>query len=70
MKVGKSVYKEIALFAEELGAKIEFDAPMKKYTTFKCGGNASLLITPDSVETLEKNYCILSFKGNKTFYYR
>ncbi len=48
------MYKEIALFAENLGAKIEYDAPMKKYTTFKCGGNASLLITPDSVDSLEK----------------
>ena len=46
------MYKEIALFAESVGALVEFDAPMKKYTTFKCGGNASLLITPDSVDTL------------------
>ena len=62
MKVGKSVYKEIALFAENLGAKIEFNAPMKKYTTFKCGGNASLLITPDSVDVLGK---IISFCDSK-----
>ena len=62
MKVGKSVYKEIALFAETLGAKIEYDAPMKKYTTFKCGGNASLLITPDTVESLAK---IISFCHSK-----
>lgn len=62
MKEGKSVYKEIALFAEQLGAKIEYDAPMKKYTTFKCGGNASLLITPDSIDTLKK---IISFCHSK-----
>lgn len=67
MKVGKSVYKEIALFAEELGAKIDFDAPMKKYTTFKCGGNASLLITPDSVETLEKIIAFCHSKEIKPF---
>ncbi len=48
------MYNEIALFAENIGATVEVSAPMKKYTTFKCGGNASLFITPDSVESLEK----------------
>ena len=48
------MYKEIALFAEKLGATVEFNAPMKKYTSFKCGGNASLLITPDSSDSLQK----------------
>lgn len=43
------MYKEIALFAEEMGAEIIENAPMSKYTSFKCGGNASLLIIPDSV---------------------
>ena len=52
------MYKEIALFAENLGATVEFDAPMKKYTSFKCGGNASLLIIPDSAASLQK---IISF---------
>ena len=61
------MYKKIALFAEELGAKIEFDAPMKKYTTFKCGGNASLLITPDSVETLKKIIAFCHSKEIKPF---
>ena len=65
MKVGKSVYKEIALFAQNLGAKIEFDAPMKKYTTFKCGGNASLLITPDTIESLGKIINVCHSKGIK-----
>lgn len=53
------MYKEIALFAENLGATVEFDAPMKKYTSFKCGGNASLLIIPESSESLNKilSYC-------------
>lgn len=53
------MYKEIALFAEKLGATVEFNAPMKKYTSFKCGGNASLLITPDSSDSLQKiiSYC-------------
>ncbi len=52
------MYKEIALFAENLGATVEFEAPMKKYTTFKCGGNASLLITPDSVGCLK---CVVEY---------
>ncbi|MBR5246810.1 MAG: UDP-N-acetylmuramate dehydrogenase [Clostridia bacterium] len=53
------MYKEIALFAEKLGATVEFNAPMKKYTSFKCGGNASLLITPTSSDSLQKiiSYC-------------
>ncbi len=56
------MYKEIALFAENLGATIELDAPMKKYTSFKCGGNASLLIVPNSSETLQK---IIAFCNGK-----
>ncbi len=56
------MYKEIALFAENLGAIVEFNAPMKKYTSFKCGGNASLLITPDSVDSLQQ---IISFCHSK-----
>ncbi|MBR5321226.1 MAG: UDP-N-acetylmuramate dehydrogenase [Clostridia bacterium] len=27
---------------------------MKKYTSFRCGGNASVLVIPDSVDTLKK----------------
>lgn len=56
------MYKEIALFAENQGANVEFNAPMKKYTSFKCGGNASLLIIPDSVNSLQK---IISFCYSK-----
>lgn len=48
-KEGKSVYKEIALFAENTGAEVIENAPMSRYTSFKCGGNASILIIPDSV---------------------
>ena len=56
------MYKEIALFAEKLGATVEFNAPMKKYTSFKCGGNASILITPDSSDSLQK---IISYSYTK-----
>lgn len=48
------MYKEIALFAQNIGAEVIENAPMSKYTSFKCGGNASLLIIPDSLENLRK----------------
>lgn len=47
------MYKEIALFAETMGAEVIINAPMSKYTSFKCGGNASLLIIPDSVDGIK-----------------
>ncbi len=48
------MYTEIALFAENLGAEVLKDAPMSKYTSFKCGGNASLLIIPNSIDEIKK----------------
>ena len=61
------MYKEIALFAEKIGAKVLYDAPMKKYTSFKCGGNARLLIIPDSVENLNKIIELLHSYNIKPF---
>ncbi len=53
------MYNEIALFAENMGAEVIKNAPMKKYTSFKCGGNASVLIIPNSIDCLKKiiNFC-------------
>lgn len=48
------MYKELELFAKNLGAEVQTDAPMSKYTSFKAGGNASVLITPDSLDTLKQ----------------
>ncbi len=56
------MYKEIALFAENIGAEVIKDAPMKKYTSFKCGGNASVLIIPDSIDNLNR---IIEFSYSK-----
>ncbi len=56
------MYNEIALFAENIGAEVIKDAPMKKYTSFKCGGNASVLILPDSIDNLNK---IIAFSYSK-----
>lgn len=53
------MYNDLALFAESLGATVETNAPMSRYTSFKTGGNAKLLIKPDSFETLASliKYC-------------
>lgn len=48
------MYGEIENFAKELGVSVIKDAPMSKYTTFKTGGKAKLLIVPDSCESLGK----------------
>ena len=55
------MYNEIALFAEKCGATVIKDAPMKKYTSFRCGGNARVLVIPNSVDSLKKiiDYCNL-----------
>lgn len=47
------VYKEVALYAKSIGAEIIENAPMSKYTSFKCGGDASFLIVPESLEQVE-----------------
>lgn len=46
------MYNKLALSAEKLGAVVERDVPMSKYTSFRAGGNAKLLIKPDSLKTL------------------
>ena len=61
------MYKKIALFAENIGAEVICDAPMKKYTSFKCGGNASVLIIPDSLDNLNKIIDFSYSKGVKPF---
>ena len=63
------MYSQIALFAEKNGAEVFINAPMKKYTSFKCGGNASVLIIPDSTDALKKivDFC-LSLNCSKGFF--
>lgn len=48
------MYNEITAFAKNLGAEVIENAPMKKYTSFKCGGNARVLVIPQSVDSLQK----------------
>lgn len=57
------MYNEIALFAEKCGATVIKDAPMKKYTSFRCGGNASVLVIPNSVDCLKQ---IIDFCSSKS----
>ena len=57
------MYNEIALFAEKCGATVIKDAPMKKYTSFRCGGNASMLVIPNSVNCLKQ---IIDFCNSKS----
>ena len=61
------MYNEIALFAEKCGATVIKDAPMKKYTSFKCGGNASVLVIPDCVDSLKKIIDFCNSQNTKPF---
>ena len=45
-------FESLYAFAESLGCKAERDVAMRDYTTFKIGGNARLMITPSSDESL------------------
>lgn len=56
------MYNEIVSFAEKCGATVIKDAPMKKYTSFRCGGNASVLVIPNSVDCLKR---IIDFCNSK-----
>ena len=39
-------------FSKDFTSTIKYDEPMKNYTTFKTGGNAEILISPNSFEEL------------------
>lgn len=48
------MYEAIAAKAKELGSDFEYSAPMGKYTSFKAGGKASLLITVRNISSLSE----------------
>lgn len=68
------MYREITSFAKENGIYFEENAPMNKYTSFKTGGPAKLLVMPDGetclagIVKLCKNnglkYCVLGNGSN------
>ena len=47
-------YKSIYDFAIKNGCKAEFNEPLKKHTSFKIGGNASLFIVPEDDKALSE----------------
>lgn len=61
------MYKTLTALAKKLGAEVEENAPMSKYTSFKAGGTAALLITPVSVSSLRE--IILFCKENEIPYF-
>lgn len=61
------MYETVAALAKKLGSDVEYNAPMCKYTSFKAGGAASLLITPNSIPSLQE--IIAACKKNNTEYY-
>lgn len=46
------MYEEIIRVAEEQGCSATRDIPLAKYTSFKIGGPAALLVEPNSVDSL------------------
>jgi UDP-N-acetylmuramate dehydrogenase len=52
------IYDELSLQIDE--KNIVRDAPMKEYTSFKAGGNASLLVQPNNTEELSHALKVLS----------
>lgn len=45
-------YENIISIAKQLGCSYQADVPMKNYVTMRVGGNADLLIKPDSADSL------------------
>ncbi len=48
------LYCELISLAKNLGVDFFENAPMNKHTSFKTGGNANLLIIPDSIDSLQQ----------------
>ena len=48
------LYCELISLAKNLGVEVIENAPMNKHTSFKTGGNAYLLIIPDSIDSLQQ----------------
>lgn len=46
------MFDNIKQFAEKLGCDVKENTPMSDYTSFKTGGNARLIISPNSVDNL------------------
>lgn len=60
-------FNDIYELAVSLGCKAEMDVPMSAYTTFKIGGNASLMVTPADDESLAAIIKACKEKGVRPF---
>ena len=54
-------------FAVNNGCKAEYDVPMSAYTTFRIGGNARLMVTPESDDALAAVIRLCKEEGVKPF---
>lgn len=61
------MYEALSSVANKLGADVEYNAQMSRYTSFKAGGKASLLITPKAVSSLPE--IIKACKETNTEYF-
>lgn len=61
------MYEALAAEAKKLGSDVEYNASMSKYTSFKTGGKADLLITPDSISSLREIICFCKENGISYF---
>lgn len=58
-----NLIEQFKAFSKDFTSTIKYDEPMKNYTTFKTGGNAEILVSPNSFEELS---LVLEFcKNNK-----
>lgn len=60
-------FDKIYDFAVENGCKAEYEVPMSAYTTFRIGGNARLMITPETDEALSAVIKLCKAEGVKPF---
>ena len=61
------MFEALAAEAKKLGSDVEYNASMSKYTSFKAGGEADLLITPDSISSLREIICFCKENGISYF---
>ena len=60
-------FEKIYNYAIDNGCKAEYDVPMSSYTTFRIGGNARLMVTPESDEALADIIKLCKAEGAEPF---
>lgn len=60
-------FEKIYDFAVKNGCEAQYDVPMSAHTTFRIGGNARLMITPESDEALAEIVKLCKAEGVKPF---